>query len=117
VRCGSRRSRSGVADVAGQVLADVERLLASQPRWANNHKVVPGLVWAQLDGVGLDPERLQRDMKDPAIGRNMGQDEADAKTLRVQKPPEYFVNGRQMATFGQDQLRQLVQEELARAYP
>jgi hypothetical protein len=35
----------------------------------------------------------------------------------VQKTPEYFVNGRQMTTFGQDQLRQLVQEELARSYP
>lgn len=95
----------------------LERLLASQSRWAINHKVVPERVWAQLDGLGLDPERLQRDMKDPAIGRNMGQDEADAKKLRVQKTPEYFVNGRQMATFGQEQLRQLVQEELTRSYP
>jgi protein-disulfide isomerase len=94
----------------------LERLLASQPRWAINHKVVPQLVWAQLAGLGLDPERLQRDMKDPEIGRNMGQDEADAKKLRVQKTPEYFVNGRQMTTFGQEQLRQLVQEELARVY-
>jgi protein-disulfide isomerase len=95
----------------------LERLLASQSRWATNHKVVPELVWAQLDGLGLDPERLKRDMKEPEIGRNMRQDEADAKKLRVQKTPEYFVNGRQMTTFGQDQLRQLVQEELTRSYP
>jgi protein-disulfide isomerase len=95
----------------------LERLLASQSRWAINHRVVPELVWEQIDGLGLDPERLQRDMKDPEIGRNMGQDEADAKKLRVQKTPEYFVNGRQMTTFGQDPLRQLVQEELRRSYP
>ena len=95
----------------------LERLLASHSRWAINHEVVPELVWAQLDGLGLDPERLQQDMKDPAIGRNMGEDEADAKKFRVQKTPEYFVKGRQMSTFGQEQLRQLVQEELARANP
>ena len=37
--------------------------------------------------------------------------------VRVQKSPEYFVNGRQRTTFGQEQLRQLVQKELARGYP
>lgn len=94
----------------------LERLLASQSRWAINHKVVPELVWEQLDGLGLDPERLQRDMKDPQVGRNMGLDEADAKMLRVQKTPEYFVNGRRMETFGYDQLKKLVQEELATSY-
>lgn len=95
----------------------LERLLASQPAWAINHKVVPELVLAQLDGLAIDRARLQRDMKDPAIGKNMGQDEADAKLLRVQKTPEYFVNGRQMATFGYEQLKDLVQEEVARHYP
>jgi protein-disulfide isomerase len=101
----------------GRYWQTLERLLASQSRWAINHKVVPQLVWAQLDGLGLDPERLQRDMKDPQVGRNLGQDVADAKTLRVQKTPEYFVNGRQMKTFGYDQLKQLVQDELSRNYP
>jgi protein-disulfide isomerase len=95
----------------------LERLLVSQPRWAINHRVVPELVWAQLEVVGLDPERLQRDMKDPEVGRNMGLDEADAKKLRVQKTPEYFVNGRQMQTFGQEQLLRLINEELTRPYP
>jgi hypothetical protein len=45
----------------------------------------------------------------------MAQDAADAKQLQVQKTPEYFVNGRQMATFGYDQLRKLIDDELARS--
>jgi protein-disulfide isomerase len=93
----------------------LERLLASQPRWTIHHQVHPELVWAQLDGLGLDLERLRRDMSAPQVARNMSQDAADARTLAVQKTPEYFVNGRQMATFGYEQLRQLVQDELARS--
>ena len=95
----------------------LERLLASQPRWVINHRALPDLLWPQLDGLGLDLERLQWDMKDVATARNIGQDEEDARALNVQKTPEYFVNGRQMATFGQEELRQLIQDELARRYP
>jgi protein-disulfide isomerase len=40
----------------------------------------------------------------------------DGKTLNVNKTPEFFVNGRPLPSFGYDQLRNLVQEELARAY-
>jgi protein-disulfide isomerase len=94
----------------------LERLLASQPRWVINHRAHPDLVWPQLDGLGLDLERLRRDIGDPQVGRNMRQDEADARQLQVEKTPEYFVNGRQMASFGYDQLRQLVEDELARSY-
>lgn len=101
----------------GQYWPTLERLLATQSRWAINHKVMPDLVLEQLGGLDLDRERLQQDMKSPETGRNMAQDQVDAKKLGVQKTPEYFVNGRQMATFGQDQLRQLIQEELAQSYP
>lgn len=94
----------------------LERLLASQSRWVIDHKVIADLLWPQLDGLGLDLERLRQDMKDPVVGRNIGQDEADARQLRVRKTPEYFVNGRQMSTFGYEQLTTLVQDELARSY-
>jgi protein-disulfide isomerase len=47
----------------------------------------------------------------------MEQDMADAKVLAVTKTPEYFVNGRQMSEFGLEQLRNLIQGELKRAYP
>jgi hypothetical protein len=38
-------------------------------------------------------------------------------TSCVQKTPEYFMNDRQMTTFGQDQLREHAQEKLARGNP
>jgi len=95
----------------------LETLLATQPQWTINHQARPELIWRHLEGAGLDPERLRQDMNAPDVAKNMAQDEADAKALRVTKTPEYFVNGRQMTTFGYDQLRKLIQEELARSYP
>ena len=56
-------------------------------------------------------------MNPPEVERNMKQDQADAAALKVEKTPEYFVNGRRMEAFGYEQLRKLVQEEVAESYP
>jgi hypothetical protein len=56
-------------------------------------------------------------MAAPEVTQRMEQDLADARTLVVTQTPEYFVNGRQMASFGIEQLQQLVHDELRRAYP
>ena len=101
----------------GKYWQTLEALLASQSRWAVNHTVRSDLVMARLDGLGLNLEQLNRDMNDPEITRAIEQDLADAKSLNVTKTPGYFVNGRQMPTFGYEQLKELVGEELKRAYP
>ena len=101
----------------GKYWQTLEALLASQSRWAVNHTVRPDLVMARLGDLGLNLEQLNRDMNDPEITRAIDQDLADAKSLSVTKTPEYFVNGRQMPTFGFEQLKELVGDELKRAYP
>lgn len=101
----------------GKYWQTLEALLASQSRWAVNHTVRSDLVMARLDGLGLNLEQLNRDMNDPEIRRAIEQDLADAKSLNVTKTPEYLVNGRQMPTFGYQQLKELVGDELKRAYP
>jgi protein-disulfide isomerase len=64
----------------------------------------------------LDLEQIRKDMNDPDIARVIELDHADAKSLKVSKTPEFFVNGRQMSTFGYEPLKNLVQEELANSY-
>jgi protein-disulfide isomerase len=94
----------------------LETLLATQELWTIDHVAHPDLARKALAGVGLDWERLAADMKSPEVGERMTLDRAEAAQLKVTKTPEYFVNGRQMATFGRQQLRRLVLEEIARAY-
>jgi protein-disulfide isomerase len=92
----------------------LEALLAYQDRWVANHRVQPDRIWPALAQAGLDLERLRRDMDAPEVAARMQGDLADARTLRVSKTPEYFVNGRQMSQFGLEELQALVADELRR---
>lgn len=94
----------------------LEAVLASQPRWALNHRAEVELLWPQLGNLGLDMERIRRDMQAPEIERVIAQDVADAKALNVTKTPEFFVNGRPLPSFGHDQLEKLVDDAVAKAY-
>lgn len=100
----------------GKYWQTLEALLASQSTWAINHTVRPELVLKAIEGIGLDAEQLKRDMNDPEITRVVEQDRADAQALNVRKTPEFFVNGRRMATFGFEPLRKLIVEEVQAAY-
>ena len=81
-----------------------------------NHVVQRDRVLPALVGVGLDVERLMADMNSPEGLARMERDQKDAVTLKVSATPEYFVNGRPLPSFGQQQLLDLVREELEKAY-
>lgn len=100
----------------GKLWETLETVLATQPRWAPNHKAELELLWPQLGDLGLDMERIRRDMNSPETERNIAQDLADAKALNVTMTPEFFVNGRPLPDFGYEQLRNMVNDALAKAY-
>jgi protein-disulfide isomerase len=91
-------------------------VFAAQDRWTVNHRVYPERVWPALEGIGLDLERVRREMNAADIAARMEKDAADARALNVTKTPEYFVNGRPMPRFGLEELQGLVKEELRSAY-
>lgn len=90
----------------------LETLLATQATWAPHHTVQPDLVLQAIAPVGLDMARLESDMALPEVTQRIAQDRADAMLLKVTATPEYFVNGRPLPSFGADELRALVSEEL-----
>ena len=94
----------------------LEALLRSQRQWVTNHVVQPDRVLPAIASVGLDEDRLLADMNSPAVLARMEKDQADAVTLKVRATPEYFVNGRPLPSFGQQQLLDLVREELDKHY-
>jgi protein-disulfide isomerase len=100
----------------GKYWQTLEALLAAQPQWVRNHVVRPEAVIPAIAAVGLDVEQLKRDMNDPEVMRLIEIDRADAQALNVTKTPEFFVNGRQLPSFGYEQLRRLVAEELQKTY-
>ena len=64
----------------------------------------------------MNLDQLAADMNGMEILTRMEQDKKDSVLLKVSATPEYFVNGRSLPSFGQQQLLDLVREELQKAY-
>jgi protein-disulfide isomerase len=92
----------------------LEALLMSQREWVENHVVQPDNIAPVIANVGLDMEQLMADMNSVQVMQRMEQDKNDAIALKVSATPEYFVNGRPLPSFGQQQLADLVREELSK---
>ena len=100
----------------GKYWETLEALLMTQRQWVTNHIVQPDRVLPAIAAVGLDVDRLTVDMNSPEVLARMARDQEDAVTLKVSATPEYFVNGRPLPSFCQQQLLDLVREELNKAY-
>jgi len=100
------------ARMQGKFWPALEVLLANQANWAEHHTVNPERAWQYLGGIGLNMEQMVLDMTSPGISSVIAQDLADAKTLKVSKTPEFFVNGKPLPSFGFEQLKGLVDQAL-----
>ena len=96
----------------GKFWVALETLLAYQADWTQNHAANPEAAWQLLGGIGLDMEKMNKDMNSAETARVIAQDLADAKTLNVTMTPEYFVNGKPLPSFGFDQLKALIDQAL-----
>lgn len=93
----------------------LEALLMSQRQWVSNHVVQQDQVLPAIAGVGLNLDQLMTEMNSVEIVARIEQDKNDSIALKVSATPEYFVNGRPLPSFGQQQLLDLVREELQKA--
>ena len=94
----------------------LEALLMSQRSWVTNHVVQQDRVIPAIADVGLDIDMLIADMSSAEVLERIEKDKQDAVTLQISQTPTYFVNGRPLPSFGQQQLLDLVREELDKAY-
>ncbi|CAG4884722.1 Disulfide bond formation protein DsbA [Georgfuchsia toluolica] len=97
----------------GQLWPVLEELFATQADWVVNHVAQPEQAWKHMERLGLNMAQLQTDMMAPEIGQIIAQDLEDARSLNVTMTPEYFVNGKPLPEFGWEQLKALVDGELA----
>ena len=95
----------------------LEAILASQPAWANHGRPNPQMVWDFLEGTGLDIPKAKQDLNNPGIAALMKQDAKDLATLKINKTPSFFINGKPLTEFGQNQLRVQVEKEIRATYP
>ena len=94
----------------------LEAVLANQPTWAEHGRPNPQLVWDYLGGTGLDIPKAKQDVNDGRIAELLKQDAKDLATLKVNKTPSFFVNGKSLKEFGPNGLRAQVENEIRTAY-
>lgn len=103
------------AKLQDKYLPVLEMVLAAQPQWADHGKPNLDLAYRAAQEAGLDIAKAQADAQTPAIEAVLKQDIEDLTALEVTKTPTFFVNGRGLPSFGDQQLMALVAEEVAKA--
>ncbi|MDD3785546.1 MAG: thioredoxin domain-containing protein [Hydrogenophaga sp.] len=93
----------------------LEMILATQPQWADHGKPNIELAFRAAQEAGLDIAKAQADAQGSDIAAVLQQDIEDLTALEVTKTPTFFVNGRGLPSFGDQQLLSLVAEEVAKA--
>lgn len=91
----------------------LDALMETQDDWKPQHEAELPRVWKHLDGLGLDLDRLRRDMSDPEIAARIRQDEDDAARLKIDTTPTFYVNGKPLPGFGFGVLQKTVAAALA----
>ena len=94
----------------------LEAILANQATWAEHERPNPQLVWDYLGGIGLDIQKAKQDMNDTRIAELLKQDAKDLATLKVDKTPSFFINGKPLKEFGPNGLRAQVESEIGSLY-
>lgn len=101
----------------GKFLDVLEILFQTQNFWVIHHKVDINKLWQVLEqSKVLDINKLKDELKDPKLDEIVKQDLADAKALNQTKTPGYLVNGKPLAQFGLEQLVNLINSEVKKAY-
>ncbi len=94
----------------------LEKVLETQPVWADHSKPSPDKVWQLIKDTGLDIERARKDADDPSIKARLKQDADDIVKLGIQKTPTFFVNGKPLREFSPGGLATQVAEEIRANY-
>lgn len=104
------------ANLQGKYWPAVEAVLIAQDAWASHSEPNVELLWAVFKQIGLDVERMRKDVNAPEVQAILDQDLAAIQALKVKKTPTFFVNDTPLLDFGADQLRALVAQKVSLAY-
>jgi len=97
-------------------------LFRKQPEWGERHGQTPDPKAPSINSLfdkyamelGLDLDQAAQAVKENRFIAKIERDKRDAQALGVRRTPTFFVNGRELARFGESDLRKLIDEELAR---
>jgi protein-disulfide isomerase len=100
------------AALQGKYWEALDTLFEKQAQWGSHHNPQPELIPGFLESIGIDLERLLKDMENPAFAQKIERDKNDGLALGVRATPTFYVNGQLLRELGYLPLRNRVQEAL-----
>ena len=99
-----------------------ELLFKRQPEWGQRHGQQTSTTAPDINALfekyakelGLDLKKINDAIKGGQYTSKIERDKKDGQSLGVRKTPEFFVNGRKLMRFGEQELKALIDEELKR---
>jgi protein-disulfide isomerase len=99
-----------------------ETLFRRQPEWGERHgephhapsKPPAALFEKYATELGLDVDKIKSAVAQNRYAAKLERDKSDGQSLGVSRTPTFFVNGRQLARFSEQDLRSLIDEELGK---
>ncbi|WP_428962309.1 DsbA family protein [Micromonospora fluostatini] len=112
---------SGLAARTAQAAANQGRfaemyalLFENQNAWGHREQPQTEVFLGYARTLGLDVDRFQRDLDDPATAARVARDKADGEAAGVSGTPTFFLNGRPLTDLrGQDDLTAAIDAALA----
>lgn len=95
-------------------------LFEKQPEWGTPHGPPSSAPKPDIDALfkgyaktlGIDAEKYNAAVKENRYAEKIERDRKDGQSLGVRRTPTFFVNGRELAKFGEEPLRSLIAEEM-----
>jgi len=97
-----------------------ELLFRKHAEWGERHGAPPSAQPKNIDALfekyamelGLNVEKVNGAIRENRYQAKLERDRRDGQTLGVRKTPSFFVNGRMLMRFGENDLRALIEDEL-----
>lgn len=97
-----------------------DMLFRKQPEWGTKHGPptaapppnINELFDKYAQELGLDLDKASAAIKSKKFDAKIEQDRKDGQAIGVRRTPTFFVNGRELAMFGESYLRALIEEEM-----
>jgi protein-disulfide isomerase len=100
------------ARMQGKFEPVLDALFERQEEWSSHASPNPARVWEIAGDAGLDVAKARVDARTAGVDKLLRLEAEDLAELKVERTPTFFVNGKLLATFGDQQLLDLVASEV-----
>ncbi|MDX1356884.1 MAG: thioredoxin domain-containing protein [Halomonas venusta] len=95
----------------------LERLLAHQDQWASHGSFDESAILDIASQAGLDRAAAEKQLTSAEVQAVIDQDMADVRANQIRQTPTFFVNGRTPSEYSFQALKDLLAQEVKKAYP